>query len=149
MRDRGPSGLSTGSTSRSKYCSSHLSSFGRPLFAVEQADALRAQRGQQHVVQAAVLIRNELLRALVDRFELFGNGERIGRHGPGAELLQLLEAGDPDLEELVEVARRDGQELQPLEQRDALVQRLREHPLVELQQGQLTVDVEVRCLEVR
>ena len=36
----------------------------------------------------------------------------------------LAQAGDPDLEELVEVAREDRQELDPLEQRVALVARL-------------------------
>ena len=35
--------------------------------------------------------------------------------------MQLLEAGDADLEELVEIGARDAQEPHPLEQRDAAV----------------------------
>ena len=66
----------------------------------------------------------------------------------GAELLQLLQARDADLEELVEVARGDAEELQPLEQRHGLVERLREHALVELEQRQLAVDVVIGRLEV-
>ena len=68
---------------------------------------------------------------------------------PGAELQQLLEARDADLEELIEVARGDGQEAQPLEQRHGFIERLGQHALVELQQRQLAVDVEIRRLEVR
>ena len=60
--------------------------------------------------------------------------------------MQLLQAGDADLEELVEVAGGDAQEAQPLEQRQRLVERLREHALVELEQRQLAIDVVLRRL---
>ena len=53
----------------------------------------------------------------------------------------LAQAGHPDLEELVEVAREDGQELHPFEQRIALVARLVEDAGVELEPGQLAVQV--------
>ena len=45
-----------------------------------------------------------------------------------AGLQQLLEAGDADLEELVEVRARDAQEFHPLEQRNAVVLGLLQAP---------------------
>ena len=51
-----------------------------------------------------------------------------------------LEAGHADHEELVEVAGEDGQEAGPLEQRHGRVLGELEHPLVELQPGQLAVE---------
>ena len=45
----------------------------------------------------------------------------------------LLEAGDTNFEELVQVAGEDQQELQPLQQRVGLIQRLFQHADVELQ----------------
>ena len=50
-----------------------------------------------------------------------------------------LQAGDPDHEELVEVAREDGQEPGPLQQRQVVVLGQLEHALVEAQPGQLAV----------
>ena len=58
---------------------------------------------------------------------------------PGRDL--LLEPGDADLEELVEVAGEDGQEAHPLQQRVALVLRLEQDARVELEPRQLAVDV--------
>src|SRR6185437_7190890 len=43
-------------------------------------------------------------------------------------------------EELVEVRAEDGQELDPLEQRRALVQRLVQHPPVELEPADVAID---------
>src|SRR4029077_4551423 len=51
---------------------------------------------------------------------------------------------DPDLEELVQVGAEDRQELEPLEPRIGGVRRFLEAPAVELQPGQLAVDVVVR-----
>ncbi len=67
---------------------------------------------------------------------------------PRSELEQLLEAGDADLEEFIQVARGDAQEPQPLEQRHRLVERLGKDPLIELEKRQLAVDEVLRCLEV-
>ena len=60
----------------------------------------------------------------------------------------LLEAGDPHLEELVEVAAEDAEELEPLEQRRPGVERLVQHAAVELEPGELAIDVERRVPEV-
>ena len=77
---------------------------------------------------------------LVYGLELF-----FGRHagadvvGIGLDVLEVEEAADADHEELVEVAGKDGGELEPLEQRDRLVHRLGEHPVVEGEPGELAV----------
>lgn len=55
----------------------------------------------------------------------------------------LLEPGNPDLEELVEVRTDDAEILDPLEQWIATVQRLVEHALIELEPTELPVDVAV------
>ncbi len=47
---------------------------------------------------------------------------------------------DPLHEELVQVRRENRQELQPLEQRSALVQSLRQHAVVEIQPAHIAVD---------
>ena len=61
----------------------------------------------------------------------------------------LLERRDPDHEELVEVGPVDRDELEPLEQRVALVERLFEDAVVELQPRELAVDVQRRIVERR
>ena len=97
----------------------------------------------------------------VDRRQLVDEGEdpvaggvelllrrpAVGRVGGAADLRLLAQPGDPDLEELVEVAGEDGQELDPLEQRIALVACLEEHAGVELQPRELAI--EVRALSTR
>jgi hypothetical protein len=59
----------------------------------------------------------------------------------------LLQAGDADFEELVQVAGEDQQELQPLQQRVGLIQRLFQHADVELQLRQLAVDVQAAVIQ--
>ena len=120
-----------------------------PLRAPQQRYPFGGQRRQQQLVQAAVLVGDQLRGALVDRVELLGDRHAVGGELPAAELLQLLQARDADLEELIEVAAGDAQELQPLEQRHRFVERLVEHPLVELEERQFAVDVVLRSLEIR
>ena len=86
--------------------------------------------------------------AFVNGLQLFGDGQSIGAGLIRAELEALLEAGDADLEELVEIVRRDAQELEPLEQRHFLIERLREYPLVELEQRQFAIDVVLGGAEI-
>ena len=78
-----------------------------------------------------------------DAGQLLARGEPVGAaHGqPG--LVAALQAGHPDHVELVEVGREDRQELGPLQQRLAGVLGQRQHPGVEVQPGQLAVEVAV------
>ena len=91
------------------------------------------------------MVGDELEHALARGRELLVGGPAVGRAGDLAGLDLLAQAGDADLEELVEVAREDGQELDPLEQRVALVARLVEHAGVELEPRQLAVEVGERA----
>src|SRR6516164_6142804 len=79
-------------------------------------------------------------------FWMRGDGHGIGGELTPAELLQLFQARYADLEELIQIAAGDTQEPQPLEQRHGLVERLVEHPLIELEERQFPVDVVLRCL---
>src|SRR4029453_3809917 len=64
---------------------------------------------------------------------------RRGLRVAGLEL--LLEAGDADLEEFVQVAREDRQEPNAFQDRVALVARLVQDAGVEVEPGELAVDV--------
>ena len=144
-----PSGLKTGSTSLAKYFSSQRRVLGvqaeRDCRLTPACDELR----QQDLVEAAVLLGAQVLRAGVDAIQLLRNRHRIGGLLGLAQFLQVLQARDPDLEELIEVAGGDAQELQPLEQRLGVIEGQRQHPVIELQEGEFTVDVAARRLEVR
>jgi len=77
-------------------------------------------------------------RAITARFR--AEPVRGGRREAGRGL--LLEAGDADLEELVEVVAEDRDELDPLEQRLGLVGREGEYPFVVIEPRQLAVEID-------
>jgi len=68
---------------------------------------------RQHVVcQAAVLFAHRLLHRHADRFQLGGRRHPVRPATPGDPGLDLLlQAADPDHEELVQVRADDGEEL--------------------------------------
>ena len=80
-------------------------------------------------------------RAWID-VDLFARAEAVGAAGvdPGLELVE--QPGDPDHEELVEVRGVDRAEADPLEQRHLRVLGQLQHPLVEVEPGELAVEVE-------
>src|SRR4051794_41637026 len=110
---------------------------------VDQLDAFRGQRAAD---------RHEDLRVVGDEVEdtrpggreLFVGRPAIGRSSDLPCLDLLAQAGDSDLEEFVEVVGDDGQELDPLEEWVSLVTRLVQDARVELEPGQLPVEVGVR-----
>ena len=73
--------------------------------------------------------------------ELFLGGPAVRRPGGLAGLDLLAQPRDADLEELVEVAREDRQELDPLQEGITLVASLEQDPSIELEPGELTVQV--------
>ena len=115
---------------------------------LDQLDALRGERPAD-VHEDRRVVGDELEHALARGRELFLGGPAVGRAGDLAGLDLLAQAGHAHLEELVEVAREDRQELDPLEQRVALVARLVQHPRVEFEPRQLAVDVGERDLGTR
>ncbi len=70
-----------------------------------------------------------------------------GRCSPRTSRRLLLQAGDADLEELVEVRREDRQELRALEERISGVARLVQDSSIELEPRQLAIDVRRRKLD--
>ena len=120
-----------------------------PFAALEEADALRLQEREQHVVQHPVLLVDDLVGEVGDALELLGRGEVVRAALGRSHRQHLLQARDTDFEELVEVGAGDAQEAQPLEQGHTLVLRLLEHTPVELEHGELAVDVEVGALQVQ
>ena len=53
----------------------------------------------------------------------------------------LLESGDADLEELIDVFAQDREEAHPLEQWERGILRQRQNPLIEIELGELAVEV--------
>ena len=94
-----------------------------PAVARDEADALEIEARQQHLVQHAVLLVEQLVRDLRDRAQLFGRRHVVGTALGHAERLLVDQSGDADLEEFVEVRVRDAQERQPFEQRHVVVLR--------------------------
>ena len=109
----------------------------RQLLHREIADPLPAQQGRDVGVQP-VLDLDEPGDDAVDFRQLSGGGEA----GLAIDLLrghqgEVEEVPHPDHEEFVQVAGKDGDELQPLQQGHGLVPGLLQHPAVEPEPAQL------------
>ena len=92
--------------------------------------------------QAVAMAHHHLAHGARDGAELGLRGHAVGGALYDARRDLLLEARDPYLEELVQVAAEDGEELDPLEQRRPGVEGLVQDPPVELQPAELPVQVE-------
>ena len=97
--------------------------------------------GHDDVVVDAGLLAEHLLDLDADSSQLIGDRQPVRRRArePGGQL--VLEPRHPYLEELVQVAREYGQELRSLEERLLVPFGQSEHPAVELEPGELSVDV--------
>ena len=109
---------------------------------------LGGEARDEGVVQDRVLIADEGPGGLGDASELFAGPEPVGADRGRAQCHLLFQAGHADLEELIEIAAHDAQELEAFEQRHRLVARLLQDPAVELEQRQLAVEVEIGLAEV-
>ena len=122
---------------------------GEVLRGGDQRDPALRERRDDILGQDVAVLLLQLAHEGHDGRELF-----FRRHAVVGELADLggdllPEARDPHLEELVQVGAEDREELDPLEQRGAGILRLVEHPAVELEPGQLPIDVERRRAEIR
>ena len=123
---------------------------GRQLLGGDQLDRrARPQRGLHLVTPAPILGADDRVHARADGRQLGRGGHAVGRGLQHASRQLLLEAGDPDHEELVQVRANNPQELQPLGERDRGVLGLLEHPGVELQPRQLAVQEQARVDRAR
>ena len=84
---------------------------------VREADAGLGEGRHDEVQEEVVLAPHQLLDPAPDHGQLLAGTEPVdaARAHPGGDL--VLQGGDPDLVELVEQLREDGDELDPLEQR--------------------------------
>ncbi len=104
-------------------------------------DARLVERGLDQIVEHGDVTALQLEGERVDV------GEHVARRAPGVRRHgeaghdAALQAGDPHHEELVEIAREDGQEVDTFEQRHRLVFGELEHPLVEAQPAELAVEI--------
>ena len=121
---------------------------GGPLPAANETDLLLGQFGQQHIMEDRVLAGDLLMHHLANARQRLVRLQAVGAGLLAGEVDLLLQAGNADLEELVQVAGEDQQELQTLQQRVGLVQRHVQHADVELQLGQLAVDVQAGVVQV-
>ena len=87
-------------------------------------------------------------RALI-ALELLTRPQAVGRGGEQLGGRLLLEAGDADLEELVQMVREDREELDALEQRLRRIVRERQYPVHEVEPRQLAVQVPRRDVDGR
>ena len=115
---------------------------------VHELDALGRQRRENQLIQQLILVLDQRQRAFVNRRQLFGHAHAVGAGAERAQLLALLQAGDADLEELIEVRAGDAEKPDALQQRQRFVVHLREHALVEVEKRQLPIDVVLGSLEI-
>src|SRR5471032_3144098 len=106
---------------------------GGPVPATNEADLMFFQLRHQDVVEDRVLAVHVAVHQLADARQCLVRLQAVGARLFTGEGDLLLEAGDADLEELVQVAGENQQEFQPFQQRIGLIQRLLEHADVELQ----------------
>ena len=111
----------------------------RDVVVVEDRDALGRQLLADRRPDQGML-GHQLPDALPDRVQLLGGGEPVEALVLGVGQVLAAQAGDADLEELVQVGREDREELHALEQRVADVACLVEDARVELDPGQLAVE---------
>src|SRR5690349_20083537 len=94
-------------------------------------------------MQAAV----ELQHPRLDRVDLLARRHAVGAAGVDAGIELVEEAGHPDHEELVQIRGVDRAEAQLLEQRHVRILGELEHPLVEVEPGELAVEIEARVVD--
>ena len=109
----------------------------------DDPDAVLGQRGpQRRAPGSAPGARCARATARADRVERLARRAPVLQRRLDAGVDLVVQAGDADHEELVEVRRVDRAELHALQQRDARVLGELEHALVELEPRQLAVEVE-------
>ena len=119
----------------------------RPISRFEEANLLIGQPLTEFVPYVG-LVAQHAIGADAHRLELCRGAVPVRRHvlEPLAQLLQC--GGNANHEELVEVGRGNGQELDAFEERVTGIAGLSQHPFVELEPAQFTIDVEGRVPQV-
>ena len=101
---------------------------------VDDADSGRVKFGADSLEDPVLLVQ-QFAEARPNRRQLLGGGLLAGRSRNRVGLDLLHQDGDAYLEELIQVAGNDGQELDSFQQWISLVQRLMQHPALESQRA--------------
>ena len=109
----------------------------------QDPDALHLQLGADLVEEDPSVRFGDGLAARRDAGQLFARGQPVGAADGEAGLVAALQPGHSHHVELVEVGREDREELGPLQQGLAGVLGQRQHAGVEVEPGQLAVEVAV------
>src|SRR4029450_6112666 len=112
----------------------------RVVSRAHEADAVSGELRGEDVDEEAMLLVHELAHPRSDGGHDLDGGEAVGSDRVIPAPDEALEPGHPHHVELVEVGAKNGEELDPLEQRDRLVLGLLEPAAIELEQGEMTVD---------
>jgi hypothetical protein len=97
-----------------------------------EVNALLGKGGEEGFVEELVLVGNHAEDPCADGGENFGGAETIGPVNITSVVDELLEGGDADFEELVQVRTDDGEEFEPFEERLGRVLSLFENALIKL-----------------
>ena len=120
----------------------------RHLRPVDQHDALLGQ-GLPKLPPALLLIPCQHAHGFSDAGKLFGGRQSVGAFDGNSSPQLALEAGHADHEKLVEVIGGNREEPDPLKQGMGVIGGFFEHPAVEMQPGQLSIDKTLRaCLQL-
>ena len=111
------------------------------VFPVGELDAGLLQTGRDVLGERARLPADELLDPGPDRAELLDLVQAVRRIAAHAGRELLLQAGNAHLEELVQVGTEDREEFGPFEQGQRRVLGQRQHASVEIEPGQLAIEV--------
>ena len=112
------------------------------------AHAVLGERGAQHAVEHVGLAPGLLADRDADRVDRLRRAAAVLARLLDPRVDVLLQPGDAHHEELVEVRGVDRAELQPLQQRDRIVLRELEDAVVEVQPGQLAIEVQRGIVEI-
>jgi hypothetical protein len=107
----------------------------------DDPDPLLRQGRAQRAVEAGVQAPVHLQHASLDRVDLLAWSEAVGPAGIDAGVELIEETGDPDHEELVQVGGVDRAEADPLQKRHVGLLGKLENALVEVEPGELAVEV--------
>ncbi len=106
----------------------------------QHANSVLGECGTQAGIPAVVLVVDEFVRQLVQHISFFSERQAVGTSLVVAVFNLLHHGGHTHFEELVQITGRDGEKLQPLQERIALVLGLLEHTAVEGEPGGVAVE---------
>ena len=123
-------------------------SLGGEIVGLDEHDARFGKPGEE-AGKALRLHAHQFVNAFSDSRELLADGHPVRSNLVHLARDLLLEPGHANHEELVEIARHDRVELQPLEQRHGLVVGLGQDSSIELEPRELAIEIECARTKIR